>query len=261
MARTDSGWAGRICSTAAAVIVAGVLFAGSPVWAISANFDDREISDFGFDWTDPDLPAANLTIDASVPFLRAAEGIGADVEFTGSTDLCILVQASSICQPTVSIGQLGPVSFLVTLTISAINTPEITGPFTLLLTDLITAGDPAYSKSDVSVDLNPPAMPGLDTNAVNFSLDPNNGVNGFDPFVVVRDEEFINDDLIRHYLGWTVELGETVTFKYDVASGPILSATPQLLLNAIPVVVPELGTALLMGLGLAGLGFAGRSRN
>ena len=113
-----------------------------------------------------------------------------------------------------------------------------------------------YSRSDVSVDLNPAAISGLDTSEVSFSLDPDSGVNGFDPFVVVRDEA---GGVVTHYVGWTVAMGESVTFKYDVASGPILGIYPPLVGGALAGVVPEPGTALLLGLGLAGMSFRGRS--
>ena len=79
--------------------------------------------------------------------------------------------------------------------------------------------------------------------------------SGFDPFVVVRDETFA-PGTIYHYVGWTVMVGDTVTFRVDVAADPIFGSeggNPMLLANVIPVIVPEPATGLLMGLGLAGL--------
>ncbi len=254
MERTDSVSARRIASRVAAVIGAGLLLAGSPAWATSAHFD--EVLGFGFEASGLGVP--DRTIDGEVDFFGATDVL----ELT--THICFLVPSDgATCQPNFSQGQTGDFSILQSLTIDAAIDPEFSsGSFTLLLTDL--GAVPAYSKGDVSIDLNPTAIAGLDTDAVpGFSLD-GTSASGFDPFVVVRDETF-SPGTIYHYVGWNVMVGETVTFKVDVAADPIFGSqggNPMLLANLIPnvspIVTPEPRTALLMGLGLAGLALSAR---
>jgi len=192
------------------------------------------------------------TIDSSVPFLDAGDVLGGGpypVDLTGSTDVCILF-GDSTCRANTA-GVTGAYSVLITAQISAINTPEITGPFTLLLTGL--ASGSAYSTSDLTVDLNPVAPVGLDTSGV-----PGFGFDGtFSSLLRVTDETFSTTEPY-YFLGSMVELGgaslpDSVTWKIDVAVAPPPGVSvPQLTVNAIPI-IPEPGTALLMGLGLAGL--------
>ncbi len=234
-------------------LTTAVTLAASSAGAVSATFSES----LGFGFDSLGLPPPTVTIpDMSVPFLDAGEIPGVDVELSGTNAPCILPQGSSICQPSVA-GLTGPYSVIQQFQVSAINTPAITGPFTLMVTDL---GDapivPQYNRGDVSVDLDPMAIPNLDDSAIpNFDYDPMDGVNGFTPIFVVRDDSFA-PSTVYTYVGWLVTLGDTVTFKYDVAVvNP--AGTPQLKGNAVPL-VPEPGTALLIGLGLAGLSVAGR---
>ena len=96
--------------------------------------------------------------------------------------------------------------------VSAVNTQLVDGPFTLFLSGL---ADATYGASEVQVELNPVVPTGLDTSAlVDFAFD-----GSFDPFVHVIDEAYLPDDVF-HYIGWEVQLGDTVSFQYDVLTGP-----------------------------------------
>ena len=101
----------------------------------------------------------------------------------------------------------------------------------------------------MAIELNPAVPAGLNTSAVpDFVW---NG--GFTAFVHVRDL-YAAPASIYDYIGWTVEDGATLTFRYDVLTSLKGNAYPKFTANAVPVVVPEPGAALLLGLGLAGLG-------
>ena len=172
---------------------------------------------------------------------------GLDVELTGSTDVCILF-GDDTCRAN-TLGITGPYSVFVTLTVAAINTPVIDGPFTLFLSGLF--GN-TYSTDEVVVELNPVAPAALDTSAVpGFNWD-----GSFDAFTQIIDNGAPPGTY--HHIGWQVMLGDSVTFQYDVLTSPNGRGTPPLTANATTV-VPEPGTALLMGLGLIGLA-SGRAR-
>lgn len=194
------------------------------------------------------------SIGATTPFLGAGES-GAfpnlDVEFTGSTRLCVLAPGSSVCQganPALS----GPFSVIVSLTVNVLD-PSLDGPFTLMLTSL--ASGLGYTPSDVAIELNPAVPASLNTSAVPGFVW--NG--GFTPFVRIRDLASA-PTATYDYVGWTVQDGATVTFRYDVLTSLKGNAYPKFTANAVPTVVPEPGVALLLGLGLAGLAARGRGR-
>jgi len=221
---------------AAAVLAVSLILGAAPAMATPAGFDPV----FGFDGDDlGGLPSINM--GPSDPFLGAGEGAGLDVELTGSTDVCILF-GDDTCRAN-TLGITGPYSVLVTLTVSAINTPEIDGPFTLFLTGLF--GN-TYSTDEVVVELNPVVPGALDTAAVPSFI----WGASFDPLVHVVDNGAPPNTY--HYVGWQVMLGDSVTFQYDVLESPAGRGTPQFMANATTI-VPEPGTALLMGLGLIGL--------
>jgi hypothetical protein len=234
-----------------ALLALMVFFVAAPVAATSANFAS---GGWGLDPTNlTGLPS--FTIDGSVPFLDAGDPTvfnNLDVELTGSLegDICILAAGSNVCQANLN-SISGPYSALVTLQIEVINTAQISGPFTLVLSGL----DGTYDPSEVSINLNPTAPAGLDTSAVSGFVFDGSFTTDF-----VHVEDLTNESMgdIYDYVGWTVTDLGSVTFRYDVSTAPNGRDTPGLFLNAIPVVVPEPGTALLLGLGLAGLTVAGR---
>lgn len=233
-----------------ALAVMGVLAAALPAMATPASFD----SSFGFDSAGlGDLPTGQFSGDL---FDAGAPGTSSDlrVELSNSTDLCILASGSSSCQATTA-GISGAYSVLVTVGVTVLDQANFDGPFTLMLTS-VAAGS-GYTPSEVQVELNPTAPAGLDTAAVpGFSFG-----GSFNSFVRVEDETFLASNGITYdYIGWNVTDGDTVSFRYEVLTAPDGRATPQLTANVIPliVVVPEPGTALLMGLGLAGLAASGR---
>lgn len=239
-----SGMRREMTMRAAALLGAAALLvlAGS-AQALEASFDPT----FGFLADDlSGLP--QLTIDEEDPFLMAGEGgvAGLDVELTGSEDICILF-GSETCRASTT-GITGPYSVLVSIEVTDVSS-DLEGLFTLFLSDV----DTTYSRDDVKIDLDPIAPSNLDTRAVPGFVW--NG--GFTPFVAVMDETF--SPTVYNYVGWTVQLGSVVTFKYDVLRAPAAGqGTPGLFANATPRIVPEPGTALLMGLGLAGLASVGR---
>ena len=225
--------------------LAAIFFAVAPSAASPALFDPS----FGFQSAGLEgLPS--FTIDGSDAFLMAGEAGAGNfaVDITGSTGICLFTASSPVCQSDTT-GVTGPYSVFVTFQVSAINNPLIPAadPFSLVLSGLV--GN-AYDESEVSIELDPTVPLGLNVS----------GIAGFNliPFERVIDETFA-PGTIYNYLGWTVQVGDSVSFRYDVNSSPKGGTTPQLTMNAVNSVIPEPGTALLMGIGLAGLA-TGRGR-
>lgn len=234
--------------TAAArfALLVGLILGAGPALALPANFDPV----FGFDDTNlGGLPT--LTIDIEDPFLGVGDASGGtfDVDVTGSTDVCILFNDET-CRAN-TLGITGSYSVIMTLTVSAVNSSDIQGPFTLFLSGLASG---SYAASEVAVELDPTVPTALDTTAV-----PNFVWNGGFSSPIVRVNDVADSPNIYDYVGWTVAgVNDSITFQYDASVAPGTRGTPQLMANATTAVVPEPGTALLMGLGLAGLAAAGR---
>ncbi len=256
MRRMNSNWmkpAIANCATTCALMAGLFLLAVAPASATPANFAS---SGYGFDAVGLEgLPVG--TIDDNVPFLLAGApnpALPIAVELLGSQDICILVGSSNACQVDAA-GVTGNFSALVSLEVNVID-PTLTGPFTLFLNSL--TADPAYDLANVTIELDGFAPMGLDTSAVPVFASRYDGA--FDPFVHVEYRTTDGLTVLANYVGWTVEDGDIVTFRYDVVGGSIEGFAPQLSANAAPVVVPEPGAALLMGLGLGGLALAGGRR-
>ncbi len=240
--KTSRGWGAAI-----AVLILAV---AGPAAATPAVFATEG---WGFD-------AAGLagrptfSIDESVPFLAAGAPGSApnlDIELIGTTNICVLTPGSSVCRGA-NPAPTGPFSVLVSFTVNVLN-PAVDGPFTLMLTSLV--GSLGYAPSEVAIELDPAIPAGLDTTAVPaFVFD-----GELDAFVHVRDL-YAPPTTIYDYVGWTVQQGSRVVFRYDVLTQLRGSSYPQFTANAVPVVVPEPATALLFGLGLAGLSLAGGRR-
>ena len=255
MGRQAIRWGAMTALTMAALVLAVV-----PAAAVPANFDSTGV---GFIPTTELLALPSATIDATVPLLTAGDSGGSgsfEVDFTGSSpgDVCILADSRpGVCQADLSAVSTA-YSAIVTLEISALNTTEISGPFTLVLTMLTlnnSENNDVYTADEVSIALDPTSPMPLDTTAVpGFNFD-----GSFDSMVRIEDEACSNAGVNCSYLGWSVSgVGDTATFRFDMSMAPNGRDTPKLLFNAVPIVVPEPGTALLMALGLAGLSFAGR---
>jgi len=231
---------------AGVVALVGLVVAG-PAWATSATFSS---GGWGFDSAGL-AGRPTISIDGSMPFLSAGAPGSApdlDVELVGSTDICVLTSGSSVCRAANPVAT-GAFSVLVSFTVNVLN-EELEGPFTLMLTSLV--GSLGYSPADVVIELDPIAPTNLDTSAVpGFVFD-----GRFDPFLRVSDP-YDPPATVYDYVGWTVAQGSRVSFRYDVLTRFQGSSYPQFTANAVPVVMPEPGGAVLLGLGLAGLASRG----
>ncbi|MCR9094976.1 MAG: PEP-CTERM sorting domain-containing protein [bacterium] len=228
-------------AVARSALLVGLILGAGPALALPANFSPSG----GFDTTNlGGLPT--VTIGAEDAFVGVGEGApGAfDVNVEGSMSLCILFN-DDVCRANTG-GINGPFSVIMTLTVTAVNTEALGSPFTIFLSALSSD----YAANEVAVELDPTLPADLDTTAVpDFVWN-----ESFSPAVRVTDALFGLD-----YVGYTVDgVGDSLTLRYDVSRAPTAFGTPQLSTNATSAVIPEPGTALLMGLGLAGLAFAGR---
>jgi hypothetical protein len=232
----------------ASFLAATVFLAAAPAAATPATINPV----FGFNSAGLEgLPIG--TMDGEDGFLAAGE-VGfpgtLDIELVGTaTNICIFSSSSSACQSSTA-GLTGAWSAYVTFSVSAVDPALIDGPFTLFLSGLSPGG--LYAPGEVTIELDPTLEPGLDVSSIpGFNLRP---------FGHVVDETFA-PAVIYDYIGWQVQVGDTITFRYDVSTAPGSRGTPSLMANGISRVIlpiPEPGTSLLMGIGLAGLALAQR---
>ena len=232
----------NLMQSMAALFATGLFMTAAPALATPANFAPA----FGFESAGLE-GLGGFAFDSTTPFLTAGETNGAtlDVELSGSTNVCILF-GDSTCRANTA-GITGAYSVLVSVEVSAVNAQSIDGAFTLFLSGLTGA----YAPGEVQVELNPVVPVGLDTSAVpGFAFD-----GSFDTYshLVYTSGSGSTFD----YIGWNTTFGDRISFQYDVLTAPGTRGTPQLMANATAV-VPEPGTALLMGLGLAGLASVNR---
>ncbi len=204
-----------------------------------------------------------ITIDRNDPFETAADELAPGgpyaVELSGTGALCILASGESTCRSN-AVGIVNPYSVIMSFQVSAVNTESIDDEFVLVVTNFFDpTGLGQYDENDLDVELTPMAPAGLETSAVaGFLFD-----GSFDAFTHVVDIDSTPPaspppgyQARYDYIGWRLTMADVgdrvISLRYEVRDPAANGAIPGIMMNAVPI-IPEPGTALLLGLGLAGL--------
>jgi len=203
---------------------------------------------YGFDGSDADLsgPPDWVITPGAEWFDVRKEGFDPNLtepELVVQLDQCLLLNGTGNCQDNIAPG--AAFSGIVTLTFDPPTAAPDSG-FLLLITGLnfetepfTTPDDPFYPESEVAFHLNPQGGSPLQTI---MNVSPSGTVS--------------------YYLGVRIDSAtpglKTLYFRYEAASMVASGQAPVFRSNVIYDFVPEPGTGLLVGLGLAGLGMRRR---
>ena len=224
------------------VWAAAMAFVAAPAHALTFAdpIPDAQYA-LGFDVAAPADPDFTLSTDLVNDFLAASVDPASSADVIISLSECFLYTGVSECQSSVPAG-VGPYTGVTTWTVTDIRVPVPENGIALFIGGMgngdtvVPPGNPAapdYALGSVSVlteggDFAGETLPALDEMLLTFG--------GGNDYV---------------YYGTVVfEVGDALTFGYTVDS-QLAGGTPILFSNAARNIVPEPGTALLVGAGLA----------
>lgn len=206
-----------------------LVWVAAPASALPVQFIEVGTSPIGFNPTNFPMPVdIPLALDADVR--GAGTGVG-PTGFELSVSTCTLINESvgAGCNPIQPTGSTGYTQ-IVDITLVAL--PEdATGTESLIFFSALPPV-PTYTVTQVSFIVNPTPIGGYDT---------------FTPFTTASYSP--NSSMTYYYLGFVLNVGETARFRVDVAGDHSMAGMP-LVFAANGVVVPEPGTAMLVGIGL-----------
>jgi len=203
--------------------------AAAPASALPVQFIEVGTAPIGFNSTNFPMP-----VDIPLALEADVRGAGTGVGPTGfelSVATCTLINESpgAGCQ---SVQPTGSTGYTQIVDITLVSLPsDTTGTESLIFFSALPPV-PTYTVTQVSFIVNPTPIGGFTT---------------FTPFTTASYSP--NSSMTYYYLGFVLSVGETARFRVDVAGDHSMAGTP-LIFAANGVVVPEPGTALLVGLGL-----------